>query len=350
VEMDKFEDHDDKKKVATAKSTYKNLPVYFTCPHCDYTGYTIVEQKTTFITYIIILLSVFLFHFFLSIVLMPLIILLTRNFSHKCPSCFSEVGSDNKLMSILDLTDKMISFNIGEFGIVLTRKIIMGVVLTLILIFTLYMKLDFLDGHHYYGPVIPVDVTWKDYLQECGKMAFYEHKAERILKCHNKYKDKTVQNWRGYVVRVEDLRQNMYNFSPHAILIMVKMDPSEREQQPDLYIAADTDKARQLNDLIVSLNRGGEIRFNASWASFGEDENMRHLHIVDLAKEDGYMEISELVHSHGRYSNQPKFLRGVINLPSTNALPAPTNSTSEADKQNSSTSNDNDNNTNSVTP
>jgi len=183
------DDHDNKKKEASEKTIYKNLPVNFTCPNCDYTGYTIVEQKTTYISYVLMILFIFLFGIFFSIILMPLVILLTRSFFHKCPSCFKDVASDNKILSILDMTDKVISFNIGEFGVVLTRKIVFGIFLTILLIITIYLKLD-LNGHHTHGPIIPIKESWEEVLNECGRLAIEEHKIERMRHCESKYLEK----------------------------------------------------------------------------------------------------------------------------------------------------------------
>lgn len=315
--MDKFEDHDDKKKIATAQPLYKSLPIHFTCPHCDYTGYTIVEQKTTYISYILMILFIFVFGIFFSILLMPLVILLTRSFFHKCPSCFKEVGSDNKILSILNLTDKVISFNIGEFGIVLTRKIVMGIFLSLVLILTVYAKLDF-DAHHHHGPMVPTYATWQTFLEDCGREAVQTHGLPKLGECKVKYTGKTVMNWRGYVIRTEDLRNNY--FSSHSVLMFVKMVPSESEFFPDLMIAIDSHVAKDINDELIALDRGSEIIFNATIVTFGDDGKTRHFHLMDLKKGQGSMEISELVHDSGRYSdpNKNRLFRPVIIL--TNQL------------------------------
>jgi len=89
----------------------------------------------------------------------------------------------------------MISFHVGEFGIVLTRKIIFGIFLSIVLIFTIYLKLDF-SGHHHHGPVTPTYVTWDNFQQECGRVQILEQPGV-YEKCKNKYHGKTVMDWRG---------------------------------------------------------------------------------------------------------------------------------------------------------
>jgi len=328
------DDHDNKKREASEKTIYKNLPVNFTCPNCDYTGYTIVEQKTTYISYVLMILFIFLFGIFFSIILMPLVILLTRSFFHKCPSCFKDVASDNKILSILDMQDKMISFNIGEFGLVLTRKIIFGFFLTVLLCITIYVKLDF-TGHHHHGPIIPIKESWEQVLNECGRTAIEEHKVERMRQCESKYLEKTVINWRGYVIRVEDYRNSLYSFMHHALVIPLKMTPSESEFFPDVILALDSEVANSLNDMILSLNKGTEVSFNATIINLGHDRKTRHMHVIDMKKESGFMEVSELVHSQGRYADKPQFLRVAAGTGSTsNALPpAPSEPSKEEEKK-----------------
>jgi len=327
------DDHDNKKREASEKAVYKNLPVHFTCPNCDYTGYTIVEQKTTYISYVLMILFIFLFGIFFSIILMPLVILLTRSFFHKCPSCFKDVASDNKILSILDMQDKMISFNIGEFGLVLTRKIIFGFFLTVLLCITVYVKLDF-TGHHHHGPIIPIKESWEQVLNECGRSAIEEHKVERMRQCESKYLEKTVINWRGYVIRVEDFRNSLYSFMHHALVIPLKMTPSESEFFPDVILALDSEIANSLNDMILSLNKGTEVSFNATIINLGHDRKTRHMHVVDMRKESGFMEVSELVHSQGRYADKPQFLRVAAGTSgSNNALPPAPSETKKEEEE-----------------
>jgi len=147
---------------------YKNLPIFFSCTNCDYAGYTLVEQRATYISYILTILFMFLFGIMFSLILMPITILLTRNYIHRCPSCLKEVGSDNQVLTIFNLKDKVITFNIGEFGVVLTRKIVLGIFLTLLLVITVYTRID-MHSHHGHAQIIPIPQTWPEFLGECGR-------------------------------------------------------------------------------------------------------------------------------------------------------------------------------------
>ena len=83
----------------------------------------------------------------------------------RCSVCLAEIGSDNKILGITNLQDKVslnlrklylmihqvITVNIGEFGIVLTRKIVLGILCTLLLILTVYIQVES-ASHHIHGP------------------------------------------------------------------------------------------------------------------------------------------------------------------------------------------------------
>jgi hypothetical protein len=308
--MSTFTDNDDK-KVAASKTVFKNLPVFFSCSNCDYAGYTIVEQKATYISYIMTVIFMFLFGILFSIILMPVIILLTRNYQHKCPSCLKEVGSDNKLLSIFDLQDKVVSVGVGEFGMVLTRKIVLGIFLTLLLIFTIYRRVDF-HAHHHHLAVSPIKEDWPTFLKECGRDPMLNGGAATAQMCRAKYLEKTAVGWKGYVIRVEDYRNSLYSFIHHAVVILIKMEPSESEYYPDILLAIDSEKAEELKETLVSLNRGSEIGYNATIVTIGDDLKTRHFHVVNLWKGEGYKDVPEHIHEHGRYADKPRFFKGPI--------------------------------------
>lgn len=74
--------------------------------------------------------------------LVPFIMLLTKSLVHKyiyyiylfirCSVCTEEVGTDGKIFHTVPLKDKIMSFKIGEFGCILTRRILMGVFLLIL--------------------------------------------------------------------------------------------------------------------------------------------------------------------------------------------------------------------------
>jgi len=241
---------------------------------------------------------------------MPLLILLTRNFYHRCSVCLAEVGCDNKLIGVGSLQDKVIAINIGEFGLVLTRKIVLGMLLTFLLIFTVYIQFDAHGGHHHV-PIVKIDVSWENFLKECGRDSLEKGGGIQAIHCDQTYVEKTVVDWHGYLERVDDYRENFFNYMPHAIALMVKMQPTESQFHPDFVLALDTEKANMYSDLIASLNRGSELIINATIMTVGSIAKQRHLHLVELKKGEGFIELPAHSYDLGRYAEKPK-LRGEI--------------------------------------
>lgn len=94
----------------------------------------------------------------------------------------------------------MITFKVGEFGVVLSRKIVLGIFMTFLLIAIIFVKLQ-MPTHHHTGPIIPIYETWNNFLKECGREAFDVEDSlqfkERMTFCDVKYREKTVINWKG---------------------------------------------------------------------------------------------------------------------------------------------------------
>ena len=75
------------------------------CPFCDAVSYSIVEYKTSFLGYLVAILSI-LFFGFLSIILMPFLVSLTKSAIHRCAKCLNEVKS-NSYFGFSSLEDKV---------------------------------------------------------------------------------------------------------------------------------------------------------------------------------------------------------------------------------------------------
>ena len=58
--------------------------------------------------------------------------------------------------------------------------------------------------------------------------------------------DKTVQNWQGYVIRIEDYRSSILKYLHHAVTILVRMDPAESDFYPDIILTLDSEYVEKL--------------------------------------------------------------------------------------------------------
>ena len=90
------------------------------CPHCDSVSHSIVAYETNLLGYLLAVLGILVFGI-MSLMLMPFLVGLTRQAVHKCAKCLNDV-KQSSLFGLNSLEDKVIAKNIGNFGIILTRR------------------------------------------------------------------------------------------------------------------------------------------------------------------------------------------------------------------------------------
>jgi len=117
------------------------------CPFCDAVSYSIVEYKTSFLGYLVAILSILVFGF-LSIILMPFLVSLTKQAIHRCAKCLNEVKS-NSYFGFSSLEDKLLTFQAGKFGIILTRRYLLYIVLSLTCGMAIYLFILTESGHNH---------------------------------------------------------------------------------------------------------------------------------------------------------------------------------------------------------
>jgi hypothetical protein len=142
---------------------------------------------------------------------------LTSITKHRCSMCERELGSDGKFLHYL--FDEVYSFSIGRTGIILSKKILVNLTLTAFLILVVFLKgRDRFAGHTY------IDTKWEGFVQQCSRKAIQENR-DIYASCHDNFEGKTVRNWKGYVLRLKDNRENLYRFLEYHVAIYMKMEP-----------------------------------------------------------------------------------------------------------------------------
>ena len=86
----------------------------------------------------------------LSLALMPLLVSLTKTAIHRCAKCLNEV-KDNSYFGFSSMDDKLMAFQIGSFGIILTRKLLLYMVLVLTAILSIYVFVLVEEAHIHDG-------------------------------------------------------------------------------------------------------------------------------------------------------------------------------------------------------
>lgn len=120
------------------------------CPYCDAVSFSIIEYKTSVLGYLVAVLFILVIGM-ISIVLMPFLVQLTKQSVHRCAKCLNEVKTtgffgfnsmeDKVSYSFKSNLVKIISFQIGKFGVLLTRRYLLYIVMTITVGLVLYLFL-----------------------------------------------------------------------------------------------------------------------------------------------------------------------------------------------------------------
>jgi len=133
------------------------------CQFCEKRILTEVEHESTWIG---IGGSIFLFLLFrvFSLPLIFLLIPITQKTTHKCTNCLNTVGS-HTFYDMLSVTDKVISFKVGNNAIIFSRKQLIGAFIFILFVLIAYIFLanaDLTRGNF-------INSTWEDYKRHCSK-------------------------------------------------------------------------------------------------------------------------------------------------------------------------------------
>jgi hypothetical protein len=206
----------------------------------------------------------------ISVIVM--VLQLTATLQHRCSVCEKELGTDGKYL--LCFTDRVYSFSFRETGILVSKKILMTVGLFLLFVSIVVLKAKVHPSIEW------TPLTWPTLTQVCPTNAGTD--------CMREYLGKTVINWRGWVMRVEDRRKSPRRFYEYAVEVSVKMNPEENAgRHPDLYLTGSTATLYDMHEVLDQLERGDEIEFNATFekgSALGRETVNRHLSLEGMRR------------------------------------------------------------------
>ena len=119
------------------------------CPFCDAVSNSIVEYRPSLLGYLLTMLAMLIFGI-LSLVLMPILVSLTKTAIHRCAKCLNEV-KDSSYFGFASMEDKLVALQIGSFGIILTRKLLLYMALVVSAMLTIYVFILVEEAHIHDG-------------------------------------------------------------------------------------------------------------------------------------------------------------------------------------------------------
>lgn len=189
-------------------------------------------------------------------------------------------------------------FQLGKCSVVISRTVGVAIFTVLSIIFLYFSWFyDFglsEEAHFRNKQSVKIEYPWTEFIEDCGSKVIIGNnvKANEIFK--RKYQNNFV-SWYGYFISKKEVSSFSLGENSHALNILVKMEPSETEIEPDLVLSLSGSGYSNLKDLIDSLRSGDQITFNAKFISLGDEFNVNHLHALSITKTGTYKALPEIM-------------------------------------------------------
>ena len=206
------------------------------------------------------------------------------------------------MLGFNSLEDKVISFQIGTFGVIISRRYLLYIVLCILSALVLYTLLSF--GINISEERSITNISWEEFRKDCGFDAFNKNHRMAVRTFDRTYSGRGV-SWDGYVVQVNALSENSLHHYHHASSMLLKMVPDDKEKD-DASIALSLSEAmtEKYKEELMQLEVGDHVLFNATIVGLGDRSHLHHLHIFGLEKdksEHSDTHVNLHVHQVGRY-------------------------------------------------
>lgn len=131
------------------------------------------------------------------------------------------LGKSKKILNQVEfLEDKVHTVSVGELAFVISRRLILNIIISFVVLCLTIWRFTRLD------PVMgtPVDDTWVKFQEQCGNSVFRAAKRTEYNsiagRCQYNYIGSTFQNWKGYIIKIQDNRSNYFDFF-HSLKLLV---------------------------------------------------------------------------------------------------------------------------------
>ena len=282
-----------------------STPTETRCIYCASEMPPISETKNSWLGYILCAAAILLTGYkgmILSIFIFPL----SRQPILRCPNCLNEIGRKGLFEGYLGygLQDKVMACKLGSFGIVITRWVMLMMGITIIVGLIIYFNLEVLEIPTYdissRSVVNTSDITWGEYLADCGILPLLANPYNTIHTFRAKYVGRNVK-WEGFFIKSFLTDPHIINSSPHKVNVLVKMLPDDTINGISLVLTFDQGSYNKYKRELGSLQRGVKFEFCGSLEGMGDDIRLHHIHGYYVRPLFEFVNLPTRLHSHGRY-------------------------------------------------
>lgn len=221
--------------------------------------------------------------------LLPFVIPLSKAIIIRCTRCGAKLET-HQPFGLFSLKDEVMTLKCGECALVISRSYLLTVVSVIVCILVYFWA----TSESIVTPMVYLSTTWPEYLEDCGGEVVLKNTIRVTETFANKYEGNSI-TWDGYLMRANE---NYGWFrGDHAVVLLVKMEPSESDIHADLILSMSDTSFYANRPALASLDRGSHFRFNATFVSPGNEQQLHHLHADYIEKIDGFLEIPPHVHN-----------------------------------------------------
>lgn len=275
-----------------AETIFDQTPVRVVCPHCGKNIITFIEHESSWVTYFVSIILMFVLQW-ASLCVVPVVFPLFKDVVHHCPRCLSVLATRSRVVWP-SFKQEVMSFRFGSCVIVLARKYV----------FVLIALVSTIGGVHYirsgagatsnpdvweHGPTI--GATWDDFRKDCGFKSYLGNPIHVGVAFEDKFKNRTI-NWEGTVDRTEGRIDFLWVTQPGAVFVRMGPPQFPTKDVADLVLlyksGGDLEQAAQ------KLSRGDSIAFEASLMDVGKRGAPHVLAVWKLDKKQKEKNIEEI--------------------------------------------------------
>ena len=200
-----------------------------TCHNCN--GRVATYQSAEATPYTIILSSVVcLVFWFWSLCLLPFVIPLTKAVVTRCTRCDEKLHA-LKPLGMEILKDEVVTLTFGKCAIVVSRMYLLAIFTVITCGILGYWFMTWPVA----APKVFIRNTWPEYVRDCGSDVFLRNNVAASTAFLSTYAGKTV-TWEGYMMKINE-QHNWLFAGEHAVIVLVKMKPSESDIHADLILS-----------------------------------------------------------------------------------------------------------------
>jgi hypothetical protein len=199
------------------------------------------------------------------------------------------------------MSDKIISWNIGNFAILITRKQLLGAflfALFAIIFFVFFSSINLERGSKFLLNLDFIEDKYEDFKKHCSVENYVKNPTHTGVYCQARYRYSDV-SWSGYVIRVDYDDQF---FARHRLSILIRMDKELKGDESDFYLKFSDYQYDQYKDGIFNLTRGDSINFNATFLYEGDARSSPMLECFGIEKGLEHINLEPHIHHSGRIS------------------------------------------------